>query len=383
MFNKKILLKTLFLVFPILLNANSFTEYQKEFNKKNNQFILKHQNDYKNYKRVFEESLNEYKKKINKFWPEIEVSTKKKWVQYNKSYQTKKVLDYEKNYIKIDVFAKNEKEAKELIEKSLKDLLNEDVSQAYKKDQVENIITKKLKIKKDIKSKEKIISDFINNKIREEYNNKIRKSSLKTIIFKNKNIYSIKLEMPKERILIKAKKYKNDVQYNSYKMKIEMKVIFAIMEAESSFNPMARSDIPAYGLMQIVPKSAGIDAYNFLYKEKKLLSSSYLYNSQNNIKMGTAYLHILYYKYLKKIKNPKSRLYCVIAAYNTGSGNVARAFISNKNINIAANKINTLSSDEVYDTLIKKLPYDETKKYLSKVNKKIVLYHNLLKNNIL
>ena len=72
-------------------------------------------------------------------------------------------------------------------------------------------------------------------------------------------------------------------------MKIPQELIYAIMESESSFNPMARSNIPAYGLMQIVPRSAGIDAYNFLYKEKKLLSSRYLYNPSNNIKMGTAY----------------------------------------------------------------------------------------------
>ena len=62
---------------------------------------------------------------------------------------------------------------------------------------------------------------------------------------------------------------------------------------------MARSHIPAYGLMQIVPKTAGIDAYQYLYNKKRLLSSSYLYNSENNIEIGSAYLHILYYKYLK------------------------------------------------------------------------------------
>ena len=83
--------------------------------------------------------------------------------------------------------------------------------------------------------------------------------------------------------------------------------------------------MPAYGLMQIVPESAGKDATQQLFGQPKLLAPSYLYNSDNNIQVGTTYLNILYYRYLRKIENPTSRLYCTIAAYNTGAGNVAKA----------------------------------------------------------
>jgi len=67
---------------------------------------------------------------------------------------------------------------------------------------------------------------------------------------------------------------------------------------------MAKSSVPAYGLMQIVPQSAGLDATEFVYGKPVLLSPSYLYNDKNNVNIGTAYLHILNYRYLKKIKNP-------------------------------------------------------------------------------
>jgi len=154
------------------------------------------------------------------------------------------------------------------------------------------------------------------------------------------------------------------------------------MHSESSFNPMARSHIPAFGLMQIVPRSAGVDSYQYLYNKKRILSSSYLYNSENNIKIGSAYLHILYYRYLKKIKNPQSRLYCTIAAYNTGAGNVARTFIGSTNINKAAQTINSMSPDAVLKTLMRKLPYNETKKYLKKVNDRVSAYNKLLKTTI-
>ena len=150
------------------------------------------------------------------------------------------------------------------------------------------------------------------------------------------------------------------------------------MHSESSFSPMARSYIPAFGLMQMVPRSAGIDSYRYLYGEKKMLSSYYLYNSNNNIKIGSAYLHILYFKYLKKIKNPQSRLYCTIAAYNTGAGNVAKVFSGTTNINKASRGINKLSSDQVYKQLMRKLPYHETKKYLSKVSKRVSSYQKII-----
>jgi len=154
------------------------------------------------------------------------------------------------------------------------------------------------------------------------------------------------------------------------------------MHSESSFNPMARSHIPAFGLMQIVPRSAGIDSYQYLYKKKRVLSSAYLYNASKNITIGSGYLHVLYYRYLKKIKNPQSRLYCAIAAYNTGAGNVAKTFIGNRNINKAATTINKLTPQQVYNKLISNLPYNETRKYLKKVNDRVSAYNKLLKTTI-
>ena len=77
--------------------------------------------------------------------------------------------------------------------------------------------------------------------------------------------------------------------------------------------------------------------------------------------------------------NTKSRFYCTIAAYNTGSGNVARAFTNKTNFSEASREINKLTPDEVYETLMKKLPYDETKHYLKKVKERIDSYELFLK----
>ncbi len=80
---------------------------------------------------------------------------------------------------------------------------------------------------------------------------------------------------------------------------------------------------------------------------------------------GTAYLHILDTRYLKMVQNPRSREYCVIAGYNTGSGNVLRAFHRDRNQAVA--RINAASPQEVYEHLVRNLPYQETRNYLPKV----------------
>ncbi|MDX9743753.1 MAG: transglycosylase SLT domain-containing protein, partial [Arcobacteraceae bacterium] len=152
---------------------------------------------------------------------------------------------------------------------------------------------------------------------------------------------------------------------------------------ESSFNPLAKSYVPAFGLMQIVPQTAGVDSYYALYGQKRLLDSEYLFEPNNNILIGTTYLNILYYKHLKDIKDPQNRLYCTIASYNGGSGGLAQAFNGAKKISLASSEINALSSDELYKKLMRDIASNETKKYLFKVRKSFNEYTNILKKGAL
>ncbi len=185
--------------------------------------------------------------------------------------------------------------------------------------------------------------------------------------------------MPADTTLKRSQVYKDEIIKNANRFDIPVPLVFAIMQTESDFNPFAKSHIPAFGLMQIVPHSAGKDVYRYLYKKKGMPSSSYLYNSDNNIEMGSTYLYILYYRYLKKIKNPESRLYCTIAAYNTGAGNIAWAFTRSNNMSRAAPKINAMNPDEVYKHLLGNLKYDEPKHYLKRVKKRMSAYRNAYK----
>ncbi|MDB3978590.1 murein transglycosylase domain-containing protein [Pseudomonadales bacterium] len=175
----------------------------------------------------------------------------------------------------------------------------------------------------------------------------------------------------------RAKRYDQAVLDEADRRGLPASLIYAIMETESHFNPRARSHVPAFGLMQLVPKSGGVDAYNYVYGEKKILAPEYFFQPDQNVELGTAYLDLLFRRYLRSITDEQSRLYCTIAAYNTGAGNVAKAFTGKASVGAAASLINALSAEEVYEHLIENLPYDETRNYLRKVRAAQAKYKQL------
>jgi len=179
-----------------------------------------------------------------------------------------------------------------------------------------------------------------------------------------KTVHYVTIPMIKDHLQIRARKYRQMVEHSAKEFSVSKNLVYAIMKTESDFNPYAVSNAPAFGLMQIVPKTAGQDVNKFLNKSG-LPTKDFLFKPVNNIKYGTVFLHLLNYKYLNDIKNPVSREYCVIAAYNTGAGNVLRTF--DRNRNNAPARINRLEPLEVFNTLRRKLPYKETRRYLTKV----------------
>jgi membrane-bound lytic murein transglycosylase C len=146
---------------------------------------------------------------------------------------------------------------------------------------------------------------------------------------------------------------------------ISSSLVLAVIRTESNFNPFAVSSAPAYGLMQLVPTSGGRDAYRKAKGQDAIPSREYLFDAENNIELGTAYLNVLAYNQLESIENTVSREYCVISAYNTGPRNVFRAFSPDSDA--AINRINSLQPPAVYERLRSHLPYQETREYLIKV----------------
>ena len=160
-------------------------------------------------------------------------------------------------------------------------------------------------------------------------------------------------------------KYSDPVLAAAARYQVPPSLIFAIIETESSFNPFAVSRANAYGLMQVVPSTAGKDVYSLVKGLKGQPSADVLFDVKANIDIGTAYLHLLDDVYLKRVADPQSREYATISSYNGGAGNVFKTFGPNREK--ALTVINGQSPSLVYETLANKHPRQETQRYLRKV----------------
>lgn len=376
----------------------AFAQSAEDFAKEQMQGFSQEQSGFDIYKKSQEEAFaayeqaqmqayNDYKKEIGALWDDPKLSTKKKMVNYTEDKKTRTDVDFEKESIQVETIASSPQEAEQKLKEALSKVITIDTKELQESDPLEQKLAKVKKpveVKDDKVDAKPILAPVLFEKkptqadVDSYVSTHVKPSKIQstdTTKLPHQKVYSISVKLPSDTMLKRSQVYYQDVKKEASRQKIPLPLVFAIMHSESSFNPKARSHIPAYGLLQIVPKSAGIDAYNFLYKQKKLVSGSYLYNSKNNIEMGVAYMHILYYKYLKDIKDPDARLYCTIAAYNTGAGNIAWAFTKSYNMKKAAPIINSLSPQEVYNRLLRDLRYDEPKHYLKNVTKRMGPYY--------
>ncbi|WP_114766355.1 membrane-bound lytic murein transglycosylase MltC [Vibrio rhodolitus] len=143
-------------------------------------------------------------------------------------------------------------------------------------------------------------------------------------------------------------------------------LIYSIIKTESSFNPYAVSHAGAYGLMQVIPKTAGADVFNLVKNKPGIPTKEYLFDPANNIDTGAAYFYILKNRYLREVKDPTSMHFSMISAYNGGTGGVLSAFDSSDRKR-AMVKLNNSTPKQVYDTLTTKHPKGEARRYLQKV----------------
>ncbi|PLX69880.1 MAG: transglycosylase [Denitrovibrio sp.] len=357
-------------------SKQEFTGYKKDINK-----------SFEMYKNILDEEFSAYKSEISKKWDDTEVSTNTKWVEYLNNYKIRKIVDFDKQEIRIDVIGGS----KEGLKPVLNDLLKEDKGDAFRRDPVAFNTEKRLReqvpdaLTDKIHDESIVSSLYSDNKLTNDdisaLSDKILKQSVTgqgTSIKTGKPYVTMTVKLPQDSYQKSAKKITKYVDEYSDEYKLDPALIMSVIYNESRFNPLAKSYVPAYGLMQIVPKSAGVDAISFIEGKKRILAPSYLYNAGNNVKIGSAYLHIVYYRYFKGIKNLESRLYCSIAAYNTGAGNVAYAFNKNNggrySISKALPVINSMSPDDVYRHLRDNLRFAEARKYIVNVYNKMKDY---------
>ena len=189
--------------------------------------------------------------------------------------------------------------------------------------------------------------------------------------------FSVTIAMVETHKDIAGGKYIKLVKDAGRQYGIPVSLMMAIMETESSFNPLARSRSNALGLMQIKANTAGRDYFSLIKGYKHTPSSAFLYSPKNNIEVAAGYLSILGNRYLAGIRDPKKREYAMISSYNGGAGNLWRSLNKAGNKTNAISRVNDMSTSEFYWFLTNRHIREETRNYLKKVNGKQTKYINL------
>ena len=373
-------------------------------------------NDYLKAEADMLENYKKYCEELKQIWGDSEVveSTRKKWVDYSADKKSRTQVDWESGKVTIEVLADpgaSEAEIRAKMKKAVSDLLANrgnatgfDLT-ANKKNPVsdkplldgqidlsrygatplseteaskpassrggkEDSADKK-KVEDEAKAKEQEAVAKLPDTIVDS-----EKPVVETVKTSegNKKVVSITLELVEDHIPKRAEKFKEIISRHSATYSVDEPLIYAIMEQESAFNPMAQSWVPAYGLMQLVPKSGGRDAYRFVHKTDKIPSADFLFDPDNNIQLGTGYLKLLMSTTFKNVQDDRCRMLCVIAAYNTGAGNVSRSINGTTNISKAIPTINSMTYDQLFNHLKRSLPHAETKDYIQKVTSKMKKY---------
>ncbi len=342
------------------------------------------------YQKAYQQEFEIYTNEIMQQWGEFLDLGPKAWVSYAQNNQVRRVADFEQGHAEVSLLLKEGDTADDVdqqVRSAIHQWLNSTEADAYQTDQLSRRIEQRLLenpsiVKTAQPSTQRIfaLEDLSAMHLDQSPYIKVSQPSSAPVQWEITKTMNGEKAMVTASFVIphsvhkKAKRFSDEVTAAAVRERLPPELILAVIETESSFNPMARSHIPAYGLMQIVPRSAGKDASRYLYGESKLLAPSYLYKVDKNIGVGSAYLHLLYYRYMRKVTDPVSRLYCVIAAYNAGASNVGAAFTGKKSFLGAVETINSMTQEEVYQMLVNELAYEETRKYLIKVTSRMKKY---------
>lgn len=144
-------------------------------------------------------------------------------------------------------------------------------------------------------------------------------------------------------------KYENEIETYAEIYNLDCAIVASLINVESSYNPKAKSNKNAIGLMQIK-----LDTANYLndLNNTESINEKELFDAETNIKYGCEYLRYLINKF--------DDINTSIAAYNAGETRV-RSWLNNSQYSLDGKTLN-------------QIPYAETKQYINKIKNNLKFY---------
>lgn len=352
-----------------------FTSVRDEFEANRTKMRSNHE---KNVARMRSEH-DAFVKRIRALWGEVHPaeSTAKEWVEYSDDESQRSKVDFEKGNVTIEVIADPDEDAESInrkLEQAVEDLL---ASKGKTLDFPSEVMPRKEVTEEPVMDGQLDLSPYEDTgmTVPESIVSK-KKKEIKSVDTAEgkKHIISIHMELVEDHIPKRAERFKEIIRKHSTRFDVKEPLIYAIMEQESAFNPMAKSHANAYGLMQLVPSSGGLDANRYVYNRNVEPTPEELFIPDFNIELGTGYLKKQMNVYFKGVIDPQCRILCAIAAYNTGQNNVYYTFTGKRKIDGAFKEINRYNYEQLYEHLKHNLPHYETRDYIEKVITKMQKY---------
>jgi membrane-bound lytic murein transglycosylase C len=314
-----------------------------------------------------QEEWNRLKAEVEQKWQVFARSTKTDWVAYNSQKDSRSQVDFKEGKIVFEAVVpegdpRGAEKARTMIEERARNTFGE--TDLAGKRVLENQIASTSGAKIGPETLKKFLQEQVLPDVKPD---PVPFQSLDGISRKR---FAVEIELVPQHIRMRAEKYLPIVMKNAERFRLKPQLVLAIIHTESYFNPMAVSSCDAIGIMQVIPKHAGREAYQFVHGTAKVIPREYLFNPVNNIELGSAYLHLLKHKHFSDIQGEVKNRYVTICGYNWGPTSMRSQIVGRY-------PINKMSDEEVYVLLRQKTP-EETRDYIQKVRERMPLYDPLI-----
>ena len=306
---------------------------------------------------------------INRIWLDSVTTTKKDWVDYSDEYHTRSHVDFEKGDMILATMIKESdirfaQISQERIAKQFARILssNNQSGQSILEGQITDSHGRAV----TAQTLDRYLEQEVFPQLRQDMQPIVGKDGMP------RYKVSVPVKLIPNHTQVRAKRYVPQVSQEAKRFGLQPELIMAVIHTESYFDPMARSHVPAYGLMQLVPKFGARDAFRFVHGQDRLLPADYLYVPENNITLGSGYLHLLLYKHFATETNPTRRLYLSVCGYNWGPGSINRKIIGRY-------PTTSMSPEQLYQVLRQNTP-KETSDYLQRVTSRMGIYRPLFES---
>ena len=341
-------------------------ERWKELSKEGDDLFMETEQEWNRMLRKQQEAWDRMVAEIDRIWLDSLITTKKEWVDYSDQYSTRSYVNFETGDMVLATMIKTS-------QTRIDDLGIERI-----RSQMAKVISSNNPSGRSILDGQiadhrghPVTQQTLDRYISEEVIPRVRRDPEPTVGKDGVARYklSVPIKMVPNHTMVRARPYIPEVSSQARRFRLRPELVMAVIHTESYFDPLARSHVPAYGLMQLVPIYGGREAYKYVYGRDRVLPANYLYQPTNNIELGTAYLNLLIYKHFAAETNPVKNLYLSVCGYNWGPTSIQRKIIGRY-------PTHSMTAEQLYQVLRQRTP-KETRDYLQRVTQRMGMYQSL------